>query len=159
MLEFRENGRGRKANAVVFSATSKRDFHFVLKSERVEVITFGMDAREPEWRIELRHDDRMAEGAEKRVLGGFHVAKEIREMHNAGHVGIGELDATDGGELAGHSGRSWVGDKVAAWVPQVMMGSNAAIRLSAMRAALKSRVNGLLSGVAERTGSVRVGQQ
>jgi hypothetical protein len=27
------------------------------------------------------------------VLGPFHVAEEIREMDDAGHVGVGELDA------------------------------------------------------------------
>jgi hypothetical protein len=104
MLEFPKTEEVGKRSGGFFS-NEQTDFNLVLKSERVEVITFGMDAREPEWRVELGHDDRAAEGAKKRVLGGFHVAKEIGEMNNAGHVGIGELDATDGGELAGHSGR------------------------------------------------------
>jgi hypothetical protein len=78
------------------------DLHLVLESQRVQVMTFGMDARQPEWRVKLGHHDRMAQGPKKGMFGSFHVTKEIRVMNNAGHVGIGELHTSNGCELTGH---------------------------------------------------------
>ena len=40
----------------------------------------------------------MSLAAEELCLGLFHVAKEIREMHDARHVGVDKLDAAGGHE-------------------------------------------------------------
>lgn len=52
----------------------------------------------------------VAEGAEEGVFGGFDVAEEIREMDDAGEIGVGEFDLAAVGEMerggrgVGHAG-------------------------------------------------------
>ena len=52
----------------------------------------------------------VAEGAEEGVFGGFDVAEEVREMDDAGEIGIGEFDLAAVGEMerggrgVGHAG-------------------------------------------------------
>jgi hypothetical protein len=47
-------------------------------------------------------DDGKADAAEESMFHTLHVSEEIREMHNARHVGVGELDAFGAGETLGH---------------------------------------------------------
>ena len=65
------------------------DFDFVLEAKRGFEIAFGVDARPADGRIGFIHGHGKYEGAEETVLGGFHEAKEIREVHDARHVGLG----------------------------------------------------------------------
>lgn len=47
-------------------------------------------------------EDRHAQRAEERMLHAFHVAEEVREMHDASHVSLGELNALGDLELVRH---------------------------------------------------------
>lgn len=59
----------------------------------------------------------VAEGAEEGVLGGFDVAEEIREVDDAGEIGVGEFDLAAVGEMerggrgVGHAGLAAAGEK------------------------------------------------
>jgi hypothetical protein len=53
-----------------------------------------MNAR-PAYALGIAGVNRKAQRAEERVLGGFHVAEEIRKVNDTGHIGLGELDLPD----------------------------------------------------------------
>ena len=51
----------------------------------------------------LRVDQIDARGFEEVTLRGFHVFKEIREMHESCHVGLGEFNAARGSVFVCHA--------------------------------------------------------
>jgi len=80
----------------------------LLEAQRAHVVAGGMHAGPADafFADGGRIDDGEAKAAEEGVLHPFHVAEEVRKMHDAGHVGIGELDAFGAGEAVGHGGTS-----------------------------------------------------
>src|SRR5262249_20820149 len=52
---------------------------------------------------------RQAERAQEIDLGGLHEAEEVGEVDDAGHVGVGELDAARRAERGRHWRRPWRG--------------------------------------------------
>src|SRR2546426_5374166 len=69
------------------------DFHFVLEMQRLLEIALRVDARPADGRINIARDDGKTDRAEKTVLRDFHVVKKIREVDDARHVRLSELDA------------------------------------------------------------------
>lgn len=78
------------------------DFDDVLEAERAAEVAGGVDAGESDGGMGLGHDHGEAEGAEEGVLGVLHVAEEVGEMDDAGHVGFVEFDAASSLEIEGH---------------------------------------------------------
>src|SRR5690349_24674022 len=68
-----------------------RDVEFLLELQRPVKLARGSDSRPADWRV-------LRVNAESRIppelmLGIFEVAKEVREMHQAGGIGLGEQHA------------------------------------------------------------------
>src|SRR5216117_4584872 len=61
-----------------------------------------MNPRPADRRIGLVGHHRKTERPKEPVLGGLHVAEEIRVMDNAGHVGLVEFHGADRLEFVGH---------------------------------------------------------
>src|SRR5207247_10925240 len=64
-----------------------------LEAGRLEVIAGCRYAGEPDHHPFPRQLHRQATGAQELDLGTLHVAEEIREVHDAGHVGLVKLHA------------------------------------------------------------------
>jgi len=60
-----------------------------------------MDAR-PSHFVRVVDVDGETERAEEGVLGRLHELEEVREVHDAGHVGVRELDLADDPVLVAH---------------------------------------------------------
>src|SRR6185369_11197332 len=89
-----------------FSADQQVDLNFVLETERLEVIALGMNARPAGGRIGVIGHHRKTERTKEPVLGGLHVAEEIRVMDDAGHVCLVEFHQPNNFEFVGHRGFS-----------------------------------------------------
>src|SRR6266581_8645628 len=63
-----------------------------------------MNARPADRRIGVFRHHRKTERPKEPVLGGLHVAEEIRVMDDAGHVGLKEFHRPDSFEFVGHAG-------------------------------------------------------
>ena len=92
-------------DAGAFFLHEQMNFDEVLEAKRFLVIARGVDSREAERRIEVIQRDGESEGTIETVLGGFHEAKEIGVMNNAGEIGIGKFYAADRFKLVWHRGR------------------------------------------------------
>src|SRR5262249_21608937 len=68
------------------------DVQHILKPRRLEIVAGGTDAGKTDRFALPGCDNAHLASAQKGMFGGFHEAKEITEMHDAGHVGVAELD-------------------------------------------------------------------
>lgn len=68
------------------------DFECLLESRRLEILAGNFEARPTLMKLARRGMDAKAQRPEERVLGTFSKPQKIREVHDAGEVGVGELD-------------------------------------------------------------------
>jgi hypothetical protein len=87
-----------------FLRDEQMNFHFVFKFQRRFEIALHVHPRPAHGWIVFSRPDGKAERPDKRRLGGFHVAEEIRVMDDARHVRINEFDPADDFELESHVG-------------------------------------------------------
>ena len=98
-------GRSNKeiaAHLGVSITTVNKHVQQVLKVRRLHVITRRGHSGEGEVLRLVRHGDRQPERPEVFHLGRFHEAKEVREMYDAGHVGIDEFDSASRAKTVRH---------------------------------------------------------
>ena len=79
----------------------------VLEAQRLAVVARGVNARPADFvraRLELLGRDGETQGAKKRVLRRLHEPEEIREVHDARHVGVGKLHPALRFEFVRHGG-------------------------------------------------------
>lgn len=85
----------------------KSDRQEIAEAGRGAVVAGGMDSWPASFEAFELAVDFVVDAAQESVFAGFHVAEEIREMDEAGHVGFIELDATldfEGGDVHGMKG-------------------------------------------------------
>ena len=88
----RENPKAVAQAAGADFLNPQADFQGLFKARGPQVFARDLQTRPPLMRRAIRGMDANAQGAKERVLGAFHKAKKIREVHEAGEVGIREFD-------------------------------------------------------------------
>jgi hypothetical protein len=76
--------------------------HFIFETQRLLVITFGVNPRQANIQPAGGQHNRQAQRAHESGFGGFHEPEEIREMHDPGHIGVREFNAPGQLKFAGH---------------------------------------------------------
>lgn len=74
------------------------DVDHLFESNRLTIIAIRIDSRKTEFVSVDFADHGKVETAQQRVLGLFHIHEEVREMRDASHVRVTELDSPSGFE-------------------------------------------------------------
>lgn len=78
------------------------DLDELLEAERASEVAGSVDAWKADGGMGLGHDDGEAERTQEGVFGVLHVAEEVGEMDDAGHVGFVELNPSRRLEIESH---------------------------------------------------------
>ncbi len=89
---------------VLLLAHQQVDLELLVVLQRAAVVALGVHTRPADHAavVVLTRMDDGAERSRERVFTGLHVLEEIGEVHDAGHVGFVELNATAQAEFVGH---------------------------------------------------------
>ncbi len=85
-----------------FPAYPEMDFDLILEDNRPEKIARRRHPRPADLLPFVPGHNAQTQRPEEGVLGLFHVAEQAREMNDAGHIGLGELNTSFGSEFVGH---------------------------------------------------------